>query len=66
MKKFILLLALVAGLLSVEAQVKTYTSEGNAYNFQGLITYNGITKAKTTFLTDSTAVPIYDLIYLIR
>ena len=64
MKKILLFLALIIGLGTVNAQVLTQTSEGLGYNFGTLITYGGVKKAKTSLLTDSTAVPLYEVLYL--
>lgn len=64
MKKFITLLTLIAFSLIGNAQVERYTAEGQAVDFQNKIILNSTIKNKSALLTDSTAVPLYDILYL--
>ena len=64
MKKFITLLTLIAFSLIGNAQVERYTSEGQAVDFQNKIILNSTIKNKSALLIDSTAVPLYDILYL--
>lgn len=64
MKTFITLLTLLAFSLIGNAQVERYTTEGQAVDFQNKIILNSVIKNKSALLTDSTAVPLYDILYL--
>ena len=64
MKKFITLLTFIAFALIGNAQVERYTAEGQAVDFQNKIILNSTIKNKSALLTDSTAVPLYDILYL--
>lgn len=64
MKKIILLFALLIGFISLNAQVRQYTAEGEAVSYGNMIIKDAVIKNKSALLTDSTAVPTYDLIYL--
>lgn len=64
MKKLILLIACLIGFMSLNAQVKQYTTEGQAVTFQNMIVKDAKIKSTTALLTDSTGVPLYDILYL--